>query len=104
VAALRAYRHARGLCQYCAEKYVWGHKYAPTVQLQAVQELWGLFAVDSDSESGLGASDCEAQVNMLLSHEAVSSDCSANTLKFMGANPRECSGDFDRFREFTFIH
>jgi hypothetical protein len=33
VAALRAYRRARGLCQYCAEKYVRGHKCAPTVQL-----------------------------------------------------------------------
>jgi hypothetical protein len=101
---IRAYHRARGLCQYCTEKYVRGHKCAPTVQLQAVQELWGLFAVDSDSESGLGASDCEAPVNMLLSQEAVSSDCSANTLKFMGANPRECNGDFDRFREFTFVH
>jgi hypothetical protein len=49
-----------------------------------VQELWGLFAVDSDSESSLGASDFEAQVNMLLSQEAVSSDCSTNTLEFMG--------------------
>jgi hypothetical protein len=46
--------------------------------------LWGLFAVDSDSESGVGDSDCDTQVNMLLSQEVVSSDCAANTLKFMG--------------------
>jgi hypothetical protein len=42
-----------------------------------------LFATDSDSESILADSDCEAQVNM-LSQEAISSDCLVNTLKFMG--------------------
>jgi hypothetical protein len=67
VAALRAYRRAHGLCQYCAEKYSRGHKCAPTVQLQDVHELRGLFSVDSDSEAGVGDSDCDAQVNMLLS-------------------------------------
>jgi hypothetical protein len=60
VAALRAYHRARGLYQYCAEKYVRGHKCAPTVQLQAVQELWGLFQTDSDSESLLADSDGES--------------------------------------------
>jgi hypothetical protein len=49
-----------------------------------VHELWGLFAPDFDSELVLADSDCEAQVNMLLSHEAVSSDCSCDALKFLG--------------------
>jgi hypothetical protein len=84
VDALRAYRRAHGLCQYCAEKYSRGHKCAPTVQLQAVHELWGLFNVDSDSESRVVDSDYDAQVNMLLPQEIISSNCAAGTLKFMG--------------------
>jgi hypothetical protein len=36
MAALHAYRMARGLCKFCAEKYLRGHKCAPTVQLHAV--------------------------------------------------------------------
>jgi hypothetical protein len=84
VTALQAYCCACGLCQYCAKKYLRGHKCASTIQLQVVQELWGLFTVDSDSESGIGDSDYDTQVNMLLSWEAVSSNCDADTLKFMG--------------------
>jgi hypothetical protein len=43
MAALLAYRMTRGLCKFYAEKYVKGHKCAPTVQLHAVQEIWELF-------------------------------------------------------------
>jgi hypothetical protein len=39
VAALRAYRMARGLCRFCAEKWSKGHKCNTIVQLHAVQEL-----------------------------------------------------------------
>jgi hypothetical protein len=39
VAALRAYRMARGLCRFCAKKWSKGHKCNTTVQLHAVQEL-----------------------------------------------------------------
>jgi hypothetical protein len=39
VAALRAYRMARGLYHFCAEKWSKGHKCNTTVQLHAVQEL-----------------------------------------------------------------
>jgi hypothetical protein len=42
VSALRAYRRAKCLCQYCAKKYFRGHKCAPTIQLQVVQELWDM--------------------------------------------------------------
>jgi hypothetical protein len=38
VVALTAYRMARGLCRYCAEKWVKGHKCAATVPLHAVQD------------------------------------------------------------------
>jgi hypothetical protein len=40
--ALKQYRRARGLCDRCAEKWVFGHKCAPTIQLHAIQELWEL--------------------------------------------------------------
>jgi hypothetical protein len=33
VTALPAYRRARGLCQFCAEKWARGHKCAQQVQL-----------------------------------------------------------------------
>jgi hypothetical protein len=35
--ALRAYRRAKGLCQYCADKWSKDHKCADTVQLHALQ-------------------------------------------------------------------
>jgi hypothetical protein len=36
LSALRAYRRAQGLCQYCAEKWVRGHKCAHKIQLHAL--------------------------------------------------------------------
>jgi hypothetical protein len=41
--ALRQYHRARGLCDRCAEKWSYGHKCAPTIQLHVTQELLGLF-------------------------------------------------------------
>jgi hypothetical protein len=37
--ALRNYRRAKGLCQFCAEKWSKDHKCAETVQLHALQEM-----------------------------------------------------------------
>lgn len=42
MAALRAYRRAKGLCHTCGEKWSWEHRCGPTVQLHVVQELWEL--------------------------------------------------------------
>jgi hypothetical protein len=47
VASLRAYRRARGLCQYCADKWVKGHKCSPTIQLHVMQELLDLLTPES---------------------------------------------------------
>ncbi|GJM87993.1 hypothetical protein PR202_ga04005 [Eleusine coracana subsp. coracana] len=44
--ALRNYRRARGLCDKCAKKWVYGHKCAAQVQLHAMQEVWELFQGD----------------------------------------------------------
>jgi hypothetical protein len=84
VAALRAYRQAHNLCQYCAEKWVRGHKCAPMVQLQAMQGLWDLLSEDSDTGIYYVHSDVDAQVHMILSQEAVSVVTTSKTLKFLG--------------------
>jgi hypothetical protein len=52
VAALTAYIMARGLCHYCAEKWVKGHKCAATISLHAIQELWEMVSTDSGSDRG----------------------------------------------------
>jgi hypothetical protein len=59
VATLRAYRKARGLCQYCAKKYARGHKCAPTIPLRAVQELWKMLQWDKDMEVASEVPDTE---------------------------------------------
>lgn len=49
LAALHAYRRAKGLCQRCAEKWPRDHKCPPIVQLHALQELWELYQGDEDT-------------------------------------------------------
>jgi hypothetical protein len=51
VVALTAYRMARGLYRYCAEKWVKGHKCAATVPLHAIQEIWEMLSTNSESDS-----------------------------------------------------
>jgi hypothetical protein len=85
LSALRAYRKARGLCQFCAEKWSRGHKCAPTVLLQAVQEVWELLQPDFDATSCSDVSDSEAHLNLLLSQEAMSVGESSKTFKFLGS-------------------
>jgi hypothetical protein len=50
VATLRAYRMAKGLCKFGAEKCVKGYKCASVVPLHVVQELWELFQLEDDVE------------------------------------------------------
>jgi hypothetical protein len=61
-----------------------GHKCAPTVQLQAIQELWEMLSIDSDPYSNNDYSHTDAQLHMIMSKEAISSGTSPKTLKFMG--------------------
>jgi hypothetical protein len=65
-----------------------GHKCAATVQLHAVQELWGLFQGDSLLDTGSDLDEADVQVNMMLSQEAAmlgsALDSSSRTLKFLG--------------------
>jgi hypothetical protein len=92
VEALRAYRKARGLCQFCAKKWSRGHKCVPTVQLLAVQELWEVLSGASDANSVDDHSNTEAQAFMVLSQEVVSSGSSPKT-QISGRDSRAFSGD-----------
>lgn len=51
LSALRTYRRARGLCDLCAEKWFRGHKCAPSIPLQAMQEIWDLFQLEALPET-----------------------------------------------------
>lgn len=52
--ALRSFRRAKGLCQFCAEKWSKDHKCSDTVQLHVLQELCNLLQSEDDNldESG----------------------------------------------------
>jgi hypothetical protein len=49
--ALKQYHCTRGLCDHCDEKWVYGHKCAPRLQLHVLQKLWDLFLEDLDGAS-----------------------------------------------------
>jgi hypothetical protein len=67
---LRQYRRVRGLCDHCAEKWVHGHKCAPTIQLQAIQELMELFS-DDGSESMDSFQTSPDELDMVLSEATI---------------------------------
>jgi len=87
LAALRAYRRAKGLCEKCAERWSRDHKCAESVQLHALQEVWELLQLE-DSGS---LADQEGQVEgtpsgelFALSLAAVHGGKSPKTLKLSG--------------------
>jgi hypothetical protein len=84
IAAMQAYRRARGLCQFCADKWARGHKCAQIVQLHAVQELWELLQVDQELDSFSDGFESDNQLHMLLSQEALALGENSKTLKFVG--------------------
>lgn len=52
LAALRAYRRAKGLCEKCAERWSREHKCADSIQLHALQEVWDFLQTDDLVNSG----------------------------------------------------
>lgn len=74
--ALRNYRHARGLCFKCGER--WGHEHTcPTsVQLHVVEELLELFGISTVFDSDEHATD-SAETVMAISRSALSGGVSA---------------------------
>lgn len=83
MAALRAYRRAKGLCVRCAGKWSREHKCAPTVQLHVVQELLELFSLE-DSEDGQTITEPQEQLFLALSKEAVTGVEGPRTMKLQG--------------------
>jgi hypothetical protein len=86
--ALRQYRRARGLCDKCAEKWVFGHKCAPTVQLHVVQELWELLYEEDSVAATPELSDCSddsAQLCVCISQAAVEGVESPKSMRVMGS-------------------
>lgn len=71
LAALRAFRKAKGLCMRCAEKWSRDHKCSAQVQLHVVQELLELFHLDDFEQLSREAIDSE-QLYLALSKEVVS--------------------------------
>nr|XP_034569779.1 uncharacterized protein LOC117834275 [Setaria viridis] len=83
--ALRAYRRAKGLCQYCAEKWSKDHKCADTVQLHAMQEVLDLFQLEEDAQSMISAAQHqEDHLFLTLSSAAVSGIPAPRTLYLLG--------------------
>jgi hypothetical protein len=86
MAGLHAYRRARGLCQRCAEKWSRDHQCPPTVQLHALQEVWGLFSEEDDVVSVTACvQDTPVEPQCLaVSLAAVQGNEANQTIKFQG--------------------
>jgi hypothetical protein len=81
MAALSAYRIAKGLCRKCGEKWGKGHKYADSVHLNVLQEVWDMFDSVSTGSQHSEVDDVSDQVFVVIS-EAVILGCPApRTLK-----------------------
>jgi hypothetical protein len=83
VASIRAYRCAKGLCQYYVEKWNKGHKCANTVQLHAVQEPWDMLSTDPPESEG-EFEDSAEQFMILLSTEDVSVNSPSKSFRLRG--------------------
>lgn len=72
--ALRSFRCARGLCDFCGEKWFRGHKCAPTIPLHAMQEIWDLFQLEATSDPQVDDKDSpdtpDEQLFLAISPEA----------------------------------
>lgn len=77
---LRQYRRAQGLCDCCAEKWFWGHKCPPTIQLHAMQELWDLLALEEIPNPPEEAP--AEQLMLALYHDAQMGSNSSKTIQF----------------------
>lgn len=84
--ALRAFRRAKGLCQFCAEKWVRGHKCADTVQLHAMQDLLSVLQTEDEQASvSIESAAPSEQSCCILSQVAVSGSSAPRTLCLYGS-------------------
>jgi hypothetical protein len=83
MAALRAFRRAKGLCIHCAKKWHRDHKCSPTVQLHVVQELLEVFQLD-DIDHLSATTENVDRLFVALSKEAVSGQDGPRTMRLQG--------------------
>ncbi|WVZ53030.1 hypothetical protein U9M48_004021 [Paspalum notatum var. saurae] len=85
LAALRAFRRAKGTCRRCAEKWSKGHRCPTTVQLHALQEVWDLFQLSEESPSEVYEEEMASdQLFLTVSVAAVQGLESSRTMRFQG--------------------
>jgi hypothetical protein len=83
--ALRNYRRAKGLCQFCAEKWFKDHKCAETVQLHALQEMLELFNLEDDPEFMIEPfGNGDEQLFLTLSAATISGTPAPRTMCLLG--------------------
>jgi hypothetical protein len=83
--SLKAFRRAKGLCQYCAEKWTKEHKCADNVQVHVVQELMIILQPEEDSNDvGEDDQDASEQIYLTLSCATVSGLPAPKTLCLSG--------------------
>jgi hypothetical protein len=85
LAALKAYRRARGLCDRCAEKWHRGHTCSATVQLHALQKVWELLLKNSVEDSSIQEQSFAEPVIMAISAEAVIGSSAKRSMRFLGS-------------------
>jgi hypothetical protein len=81
LSTLCLFRRAQGLCDRCAEKWFRGHKCAPTIQLQAMLEVWDLFQLEDVLEQ---PEEPTKQLNLAISHDAHMGSQGPGTIQFQG--------------------
>jgi hypothetical protein len=89
LSALRNYRRARGLCDFCAEKWFKGHKCAPTILLHAMQEVWDLLQLEAMPDPSVEMTDTPdtspEHLFLALSHAAQMGSQGRKTIQFRGS-------------------
>lgn len=84
MAALRAFRRAKGLCVKCAEKWSRNHTCLAQVQLRAIQEVWEALQLDEMAEQESLKSEPQEQLFMAVSVAALSGSEGPRTMRFQG--------------------
>jgi hypothetical protein len=84
VAALAAYRMAKGLWRKCGEKWHKGYKCADSVQLNVLQEIWDLVQPDSPEESEDTNTPVIEHIFMAILEAAILGTEAPRTLKIKG--------------------
>ena len=81
---LRAYRRARGLCYKCGERWVQGHRCAPTVQLHIVEELLEMLQEGDGGAQEAHQDDSEEETLMSISKLVTEGGEGPKTLRLCG--------------------